>query len=237
MALSHGPTSHSLDFTFKNRSSPLLLEELSRVVINTGRIVPGGLIIFLPSYDYENKFYTFLNESGSLIKIEQKKKVFREPKDSSTDKILAEYTRQIRNNSDGAILLAVVGGKLSEGINFADDLGRCVIVVGLPYPNITSLEIKEKINFMTNKFGSEKAKMFLQNACFKAVNQSIGRSIRHSQDYSAIILLDHRFLRNDSQSQLPGWIFKSYTACSKFGQCFSSLAKFFSFKNNSVTSS
>jgi chromosome transmission fidelity protein 1 len=80
--------------------------------------------------------------------------VFREPRESNCDKVLSDYTRQVRNSSGGATLFAVVGGKLSEGINFGDDLGRCVIVVGLPYPNITSVEIKEKISFISSKFVS-----------------------------------------------------------------------------------
>ena len=65
-----------------------------------------------------------------------------------------------------------------------------------------------------------------ENLCMKAVNQSVGRAIRHKEDYAAIIFLDHRlstcammnsalpvinyvfyrFARPSIISQLPSWI-------------------------------
>ena len=87
-------------------------------------MVPCGVVVFLPSYDYEQTVVKRLTSTGQLSKIESKKKIFREPKSTADlDKVLAEYATSVRL-SGGALLLAVVGGKMSEGINFSDGLGR-----------------------------------------------------------------------------------------------------------------
>lgn len=53
----------------------------------------------------------------------------------SFTKVMEGYTRTICDAKLGAVIICVTGGKLSEGINFSDELARAVIVVGMPYPN------------------------------------------------------------------------------------------------------
>lgn len=40
----------------------------------------------------------------------------------------------------------------------------------------------------------------------RAINQAIGRVIRHKNDWGAIFLLDDRFLSDNQISQLSGWL-------------------------------
>nr|CAD7567514.1 unnamed protein product [Timema californicum] len=116
------------------------------------------------------------------------------------------------------------GGKLSEGLNFSDDLGRCVILVGLPYPNMKSPELQEKINYLnTKKPGS--GKLHYENLCMKAVNQSIGRAVRHKDDYSTVLLLDQRYSQPHVQAALPSWIRPSVQTQVKFGPMLGQLVK------------
>jgi chromosome transmission fidelity protein 1 len=43
----------------------------------------------------------------------------------------------------------------------------------------------------------------------KAVNQSIGRAVRHKNDYATILLLDERYNRTLTKNALPDWIKRS----------------------------
>eukprot|EP00434_Breviolum_minutum_P031397 symbB.v1.2.027767.t1/scaffold2862.1/size68630/7 len=83
-------------------------------------------------------------------------------------------------------------------------------VVGLPYPNASDLAMIEKMRFLdakrTRSNEGLSGRDFYSAKCMKAVNQCIGRSIRHARDWSAIWLLDHRYAQPQIQQQISGWL-------------------------------
>uniref|UniRef100_A0A803ME36 Helicase ATP-binding domain-containing protein n=1 Tax=Chenopodium quinoa TaxID=63459 RepID=A0A803ME36_CHEQI len=227
------------------------IEELGLMLCNLVSVVPEGIVVFFSSFDYEDKIYEAWRTSGILNRITKKKRLFREPRSSSDiEGVLKEYKDTIdmlsnkalnesKTSLNGAVLLAVVGGKISEGINFSDGMGRCIVMVGLPYPSPSDIELIERIKHMEG-IGDTKAtnslqvsnndtyiggnvnagfdilrrckrrgKEYYENLCMKAVNQSIGRAIRHINDYAAILLIDSRYvsdpIKRSSSPQLANY--------------------------------
>ncbi|KAL3673599.1 hypothetical protein V7S43_001300 [Phytophthora oleae] len=238
-SLASGPSQKHLEFTYSRRGDMEALDELGRVLLNLSRIVPGGVVVFFPSYRFEENAVCRWEATAQYEQIQAKKAIFREPKKSDElAEVLMHYSAacsQGNRDGNGAMLLSVVGGKMSEGINFSDELARCVVMVGMPYPNARDAELVEKMAFLDKRnLGS--GRQFYESLCMKAVNQSIGRSIRHQKDYSTILLVDHRYSSPAVRSRLPEWIQKRVQAPASFGQVYSQLVQFFRAKENQRTS-
>lgn len=62
------------------------------------------------------------------------------------------------------MLFSVVGGTLSEGINFSDDLCRAVVILGVPFPNVKSIEVQEQMK------KSQNGQDYYENMAMKGVN-------------------------------------------------------------------
>ncbi|XP_033824285.1 ATP-dependent DNA helicase DDX11 [Periophthalmus magnuspinnatus] len=238
IVLCSGPTGQELEFTFQNRDSPSMIDEMGRVLSNICTVVSGGVVCFFPSYEYSRKVITHWETTGALGRLANKKKIFQEPKKAhQVEQVLSEFSRCIQRcahdggSLTGALLFSVVGGKMSEGINFSDDLGRCVVMVGMPYPNIKSPELLEKMAYLDkhlpHRGGKSPGQALIENLCMKAVNQSIGRAIRHRGDYSTIVLCDRRYSRPATLSKLPSWIKERTCTHASFGPAFAALRKFF----------
>ena len=72
-------------------------------------------------------------------------KIYLEEKSNEQSQInYKAYIRDIENDNK-AIMMCTARGKLSEGLNFSDNLARACFVLGIPYHliNETSLSIKK----------------------------------------------------------------------------------------------
>ncbi|XP_061677996.1 ATP-dependent DNA helicase DDX11 isoform X2 [Syngnathoides biaculeatus] len=237
IVLCSGPSGQELDFTYQNRDSPRMMDETGRILSNICNVVPGGVVCFFPSYEYSRCIVAHWESAGILTRLANKKKIFQEPKKANqVEQILGEFSSCIQKCAQqgsvgltGALLFSVVGGKMSEGINFSDDLGRCVVMVGMPYPNIKSPELQEKMSYLdkhlTHSGGWSPGQALIENLCMKAVNQSIGRAIRHRGDYSSIVLCDRRYSRAATLAKLPAWIRSRTSTHQRFGPAFAALRK------------
>uniref|UniRef100_A0A1I7YSE8 Helicase ATP-binding domain-containing protein n=1 Tax=Steinernema glaseri TaxID=37863 RepID=A0A1I7YSE8_9BILA len=188
ISLARGPNGQDLTLTYANRSSPQIISSLGLALSNVVRHVPNGVVAFFASYDYMSNFTSQLKANGMYDKINNIKPIFVEKRGTSAN-IWNDFQRQAKT-AKGAMLCAVVGGKLSEGINFSDELGRCVFMIGLPYPNKNSVELQEKMKYLDQHVRPGAGSEHYEACCMHSVNQAIGRAIRHRNDYAAIVLLD-----------------------------------------------
>ncbi|KAI8341304.1 helicase C-terminal domain-containing protein [Chlamydoabsidia padenii] len=241
ITVDQGPSGRQLLFNYENREDVQLIDEIGRCLINLCNVVPDGMVCFFASFTYLETVYKRWGSiaSGNILdKLGKMKKIFKEPRESNmVDSTLRDYSLHIESqtaeNQKGAMLLSVVNGKMSEGINFSDRLGRCVVMIGLPFPNRFSVELNEKIKYAdsqaltrgdkSNKRGQE----YYENLCMRGVNQSIGRAIRHKNDYATIVLLDKRYRSPRIMKKLPGWIGTSIEHCDNFGKAMGKSSKFF----------
>ncbi|EEB96564.1 hypothetical protein MPER_04284, partial [Moniliophthora perniciosa FA553] len=153
------------------------------------------------------------------------------------DSVLQEYANAVQNHAGGALLFFVIGAKLSEGLNFSDDLARAVVVIGLPFANLGSVELQERMKYVKRleqkrtvprQPGMKDAAAELyENMCMNAVNQSIGRAIRHRGDWAALILLDQRYQTATIIKKLPGWIGGNLKISQPFGNAAKEPGTFF----------
>ena len=167
-----------------------------------------GIVVFFQSYDLISKIIEY-NNKKQVLKFD-KNYFFYEEKKDNTKNIFELFSDNIKKNNKISVLLGVMGGKLSEGINFKDNLCRLLIIVGMPFSNIKSIEIKEKMKYYDKLYSNKKSTIngneYYENLCMKNINQTIGRCIRNYYDYSSIVLMDNRFTYNKYFNKLPNWV-------------------------------
>ena len=238
IAIATGPNGRALDFRHASKSDPHMLLELFCALSSICLAVPFGKVVFFTSYAYMESVLGSWAKSGLLSKLKAIQPVFVEPRGTNeVEKLWTGYSKcAVERQSavagakgSGALLLCVMGGKMSEGINFSDDLARCVICVGMPYPDSRDPVLAEQLRHADGVSPGSSRAMY-EGMCMRSVNQSIGRSIRHASDFASIVLLDGRYTHDRVTSQLPGWIRSSLSTPATFTAAQTTLQDFFRHK-------
>mmetsp|Transcript_26385 Transcript_26385/g.63644 ORF Transcript_26385/g.63644 Transcript_26385/m.63644 type:complete len:1056 (-) Transcript_26385:54-3221(-) len=231
--ISRGPNAEVLKGTYQHASTYTYQDAVGALVSKICTSVPDGVLVFFPSYKLLENCCERWKDTGTWRELETKKKcVCVETRDAENfEKVFQKFRSGIcsisksgdQKGESGSVLLAVCRGKVSEGIDFTDRDARAVIVVGIPYPNYRDEKVKMKRAYNDHRRTSAssssmskvlKGSRWYELQAFRALNQAIGRCIRHRDDYGAILLIDTRFGREDQRKNLSRW-FRNKLAATK----------------------
>ncbi|KAM8863625.1 regulator of telomere elongation helicase 1 isoform 2-T2 [Spinachia spinachia] len=238
--IERGPDGVHLTSAFDRRFLPENMASLGNTVANLSRVVPDGLLVFFPSFPLMEKTLDFWRTNGHADRIESVKPMFVEPKGKGTfNEVIDGYYQKVNDpTSKGGTFFAVCRGKASEGLDFADTFGRGVIITGLPFPPKMDPRVILKMQFLDEMSRKKtpglkylSGQEWYKQQAFRAVNQAIGRVIRHKDDYGAILLCDQRFKGSGARAQLPSWVRPYVRLYESFGNVIRDVSQFFRVAN------
>jgi len=207
-----GPSNVALKSTYSERRTLGYKQELGLTICQAAeQLDRGGLLVFFPSYPALNDSVEHWRSSTLWSRLERGRAVVVEPRKAKDMRTVAVQFQRAASTTC-AVLLAVCRGKASEGMDFSDDQCRVVIVTGVPYAPPDDPRVKAKRRFLDDKRRTGDKKLLLsgdawyeQQAC-RAVNQAVGRCVRHAKDWGAVLLADSRFADAGRRKNLPAWL-------------------------------
>ncbi|MFQ6051216.1 MAG: ATP-dependent DNA helicase [Candidatus Hydrothermarchaeota archaeon] len=188
---------YSLNVTtrFKDlRKNPNLYRLLAKNIRDACNSVPGNIIVFFPSFELMNRLMSY------KIFDEIEKRIYIEEQGLSQIE-LVKLIEDFKENKN-SVLLAVMGGRISEGLDFPGEELICTIIVGIPYPRPTiSQQALER--YLNRKFNGRGFLYAYTTPAIQRLLQSAGRLIRSDEDRGIVVILDKR-VRN-LRTHLPEW--------------------------------
>jgi len=170
---------------YKDRGEPMYAR-IAGAVDQAARATPGNVAVFFTSYKLRDEIADRLPERmGKELIFET-----RDMTKGEKDRLVARLKRHEKRG--GAVLLAVMGGSFSEGVDFYDGILKAVVVVGLPLAP-PSREVDALVGYFDRKFGSGAGEVYAYlNPAVTRVLQAAGRLIRREEDRGVVVLMDER---------------------------------------------
>lgn len=149
--------------------------------------MPGRTGLFFPSHQMLRDYL----EEGFLHGVERPQHVERPDMDSAELGRLVDAFR--RDPRPGPLLLGVLGGRLTEGLDFPGKDMEHMLLFGIPYPR-PSARSQALIHHYDAKSGNGWM-VAVHNPVGRTLRQAIGRLIRGPDDRGTAVVLDERAVR------------------------------------------
>lgn len=112
-----------------------------------------------------------------------------ESRDVAQDRLMELLARQ-KQRPDGGLLVGVLGGRLSEGLDFPGRALEAAIIVGVPYPKPTA---HQRALFHYHEVRQGRGWDYTVRApALRRLRQALGRMIRSGEDHGFAIVVDDR---------------------------------------------
>jgi DNA excision repair protein ERCC-2 len=157
----------------------------SRIFDNLVKIIQSqdrNTAIFFPSFALMNKML----DMGLLLNVNRKTHTdMRGMKQKELMSLVEDF-----KGGQGQLLLSVIGGRVSEGMDFPGDALEVVALVGIPYPKPTARQ-QAVLDYYDKRFrkGWEYA---VKAPTTRKMLQAIGRIVRNEEDRGVAVILDYR---------------------------------------------
>ena len=161
------------------RDDPETQATVAETLADAVRMTPGNTLVFCPSYAeaerYHDRVGGYLDEAGT-------------PTEDLRRRFVAD---------DDAALFTSLWGTLGEGVSFDGDDARTVVVVGVPYPNLS--ERLEAVQDAYDRVYDDRRgagwRYAVEIPTIRKTRQALGRVIRSPDDFGVRVLLDKRYTR------------------------------------------
>jgi DNA excision repair protein ERCC-2 len=188
---------------FKKRTD-LMLAKWKSYVEAISNSSQGNMAVFFTSYGLMRKVASLTKTNRTAI--------MEEPHTKRNDVI-----ERLANSSNN-LLYGVMGAKLSEGMDYPDNILKCVVAVGLPYATWDAYQ-GSLIDYLEQQFpGNGRTYAYLTPAILRLV-QACGRVHRSSKDRGCIVMLDERITQPHIRGQLPSYYQKEMITVESPSDC------------------
>jgi len=184
---------------YKERNE-ILYYKIYKIISSCFPLNFGGILIAFPSYELLEDFQKHIEEKNIKFDAE----CFIEKRWMSSIEINNVYHQFIdKALTTKAYLLCVMGGRLSEGVDYIANSVKSVIVIGIPYakPSEKTLELMKYYDKLFGKKG--RLYGYIIPAIWTSL-QASGRGIRSEEDTCLLIFADKRYMK--LRKLLPTWI-------------------------------